>query len=128
MVRPRRTQLEGRPEQPGRDLVDEHAVDDAVGPFTRALSKKRGGAIDGGVFGKYTGRQSDIATAETPTAGFTSIDAQLGWRALEAHPGFEVALIGRNLTDSIQRNAVALNKDEVIMPGRDVRLVMRAQF
>jgi iron complex outermembrane receptor protein len=86
------------------------------------------GSFDGGFFVKYTGRQSDTATAETPTAGFTSIDAQLGWRALEAHPGFEVALVGRNLTDSIQRNAVALNKDEVIMPGRDVRLVMRAQF
>jgi iron complex outermembrane receptor protein len=86
------------------------------------------GPFDAGFLVKYTGRQSDTATAETPTAGFTSIDAQFGWRALASHPGFEVVLIGRNLTDSVQRNAVALNKDGVIMPGRDVRLVMRAEF
>jgi iron complex outermembrane receptor protein len=37
-------------------------------------------------------------------------------------------LIGHNLTDSTQRNAVALNKDEVILPGRDVRFLVRATF
>jgi iron complex outermembrane receptor protein len=40
----------------------------------------------------------------------------------------EFALNARNLTDSIQRNAVALNKDEVLMPGRDIRLMVRARF
>lgn len=86
------------------------------------------GSFDSSVFVKYSGRQDETATAETPTAGFTSVDAQLGWRAMKSNPGFEVALVGRNLTDSTQRNAVALNKDEVIMPGRDVRLVVRAAF
>jgi iron complex outermembrane recepter protein len=86
------------------------------------------GSFDGGVFVKYSGRQNRTATEETPTPGFTSVDAQLGWKAMKSTPGFEVALIGRNLTDSTQRNAVALNKDEVIMPGRDVRLVVRAAF
>jgi iron complex outermembrane recepter protein len=86
------------------------------------------GSFDGGVFVKYSGRQNRTAAEETPTPGFTSVDAQLGWKAMKSTPGFEVALIGRNLTDSTQRNAVALNKDEVIMPGRDVRLVVRAEF
>jgi iron complex outermembrane receptor protein len=40
----------------------------------------------------------------------------------------EVVLVGRNLTDSTQRNSVALNKDDVVMPGRDVRLLVRAAF
>ena len=37
-------------------------------------------------------------------------------------------MVGRNLTDSVQRNAVALNKDDVILPGRDIRVVVRATF
>jgi iron complex outermembrane receptor protein len=84
--------------------------------------------LDGGVLVKYAGEQTDTATAETRTAGFTSIDAQLGWRPLSANPDFEVVLVGHNLTDSTQRNSVALNKDEVILPGRDVRLMVRAAF
>ena len=47
-----------------------------------------------------------------------------GWSG----PAFELALVGHNLTDSVQRNAVALNKDEVILPGRDIRLVLRAKL
>jgi iron complex outermembrane receptor protein len=85
-------------------------------------------SFDAGFLVKYTGRQTETATAETDTAGFTSIDAQLGWRPLPANHDVELVLIGRNLTDSTQRNAIALNKDEVILPGRDVRLVVRAAF
>ena len=33
-----------------------------------------------------------------------------------------------NLTDDTQRNAVALNRDEVELPGRDVRVVLRQSF
>ena len=85
-----------------------------------------GRSVDGGVLVKYTGRQNDVATAETPTAGFVSLDAQAAWRPFVSNPGVEFALIGRNLTDSVQRNAVALNKDEVILPGREIRLMVRA--
>ncbi|MEP7312184.1 MAG: TonB-dependent receptor [Pseudomonadota bacterium] len=86
------------------------------------------GALDGSVFLKYAGRQTETAFAETPTAGFASLDAQLAWRPRLANPALELVLIGRNLTDSTQRNAVAINKDAVIMPGRDLRLVFRATF
>jgi len=37
------------------------------------------------------------------------------------HAGLELAVVGRNLTNSVQRNAVALNKDDATLPGRDVR-------
>jgi iron complex outermembrane receptor protein len=86
-----------------------------------------GPTIGGGVLVKYTGARDDhLATAETPTAGFVSFDAQALWRPFEKSPDIEIALIGRNLTDRLQRNAVSLNKDEVIMPGREVRLMVRA--
>ncbi len=87
-----------------------------------------GGSIDGGVMVRYSGAHDDVATAETPTAGFVSVDAHLGWRPLAAKQNFEVALIGRNLTDTVQRNSAALNKDVVLLPGRDVRLTLRAAF
>ena len=69
-----------------------------------------------------------FATAETPTGGFVSLDATLGWRPLANRQNFEIALIGRNLTDTTQRNSVALNKDAVVLQGRDVRLLFRAGF
>jgi iron complex outermembrane receptor protein len=87
-----------------------------------------GASIDGGFLVKYSGAQDKTALAETRTAGFTSIDAQLGWRPLPSNRNFEVVLVGHNLTDSVQRNSVALNKDDVELPGRDVRLLMRASF
>lgn len=85
-------------------------------------------AFDAGVRVRYSGRQDRTAFAETPTAGFTSVDAQLGWRPPFGGDTLQLMLIGRNLTDSTQRNSVAFNKDEVILPGRDLRLVVRARF
>jgi iron complex outermembrane receptor protein len=84
--------------------------------------------LDARVTVKYAGRQDKLAATESVTKAFTNVDAQIALRPWAAYPGVEFALIGRNLTDSSQRNAVALNKDEVIMPGRDVRLMVRARF
>jgi iron complex outermembrane receptor protein len=85
-------------------------------------------AFDAGFMLRYTGRQDDTAPAETPTPGFVSIDAQAAWRPFASNPGVEFALLGRNLGDTVQRNALALNKDEVIQPGRELRLMARARF
>ena len=48
-------------------------------------------------------------------------------------PGTVVVSLGSNdggdprrFADRLQRNAVSLNKDEVILPGREVRLMVRA--
>ncbi|MCX7059241.1 MAG: TonB-dependent receptor, partial [Proteobacteria bacterium] len=84
--------------------------------------------FDGGFLVKYTGAHTQTATAETDTGGFVSLDANFGWRPLAANPQFEIALIGRNLSDTTQRNSVALNKDVVVLPGRDIRLLFRAGF
>jgi iron complex outermembrane recepter protein len=86
------------------------------------------GAFDAGAFLKYSGAQDQPGEGDTPTAGFAALDAHLGWRPLATHPGLELTLIGRNLTDSVQRNAAALNKDAVVGPGRELRLVLRASL
>jgi iron complex outermembrane receptor protein len=82
--------------------------------------------FDGGAYGKYNGRQDQVGAGDTPTAGFLSLDAHLAWRPWHAHPATELTLAGRNLTNSLQRNAVSLNKDLVLGPGRELRLVLRA--
>jgi len=87
-----------------------------------------GARFDGGVTVRYSAKQDDVAFAETPTDSFTSVDAHFGWRPMPQHAGVELAVVGRNLTDTVQRNAVALNKDDVILPGRDLRVVVRASF
>jgi iron complex outermembrane recepter protein len=84
--------------------------------------------FDASVSVRYSARQNQVAAQETPTAGFTNVDAQLGWRPWGAHDGVQIALVGHNLTNSLQRNAVSLNKDTVILPGRDIRLMFRASF
>ncbi|WP_051362311.1 TonB-dependent receptor [Solimonas soli] len=80
------------------------------------------------VFVKYSGAQHDTATAETDTKAFTSLDASLGWHPFMGTPGLQFAVVGHNLTNSVQRDAVALNKDDVEMPGRDIRLLVQASF
>ena len=87
-----------------------------------------GTTIDGGFLVKYTGPRDDhLATAETPPPdSCRSMRRPRGVRSKS--PDIEIALVGRNLTDRIQRNAVSLNKDEVILPGREVRLMVRARL
>jgi iron complex outermembrane receptor protein len=85
-------------------------------------------AFDAGFLVSYVGARTDTATFETPTAGYTNVDAQIAWRPFEDKPNLEFAVVGHNLTDTVQRNAVALNKDLVVQPGRDVRFVVRVPF
>jgi iron complex outermembrane recepter protein len=84
--------------------------------------------MDASVSMRYSGRQGKVSAAETPTRGFTNVDAHLAWRPWMERLGTELVLAGHNLTNSVQRNAVALNKEEVILPGRDIRLIFRVAF
>jgi len=85
-------------------------------------------AIDASFLLRYTGMQKEVAFAETPTKGFANLDAQVTWRPWLQNPRVELAVVGKNLTDRVQRNAISLNKDDVILQGRDVRLVVRTTF
>jgi iron complex outermembrane receptor protein len=87
-----------------------------------------GAALGGSLLVKYSGRQDDVGFAESETAGFVSIDADASWRPFKDAANVEFVVVGRNLTDTTQRNAVALNKDDVIMPGREIRFMVRASL
>ncbi len=76
-----------------------------------------------------TEAQEDTADFETRTDDYTWLDASLT-HTLELVDGvpLDLSVIGRNLTDARGRNHVSFNKEDVILPGRNVRFSIRARF
>jgi len=85
----------------------------------------QGDQLDGGVKLTYAGKQDKFGAYDTATASYYSLDAHIAWRPFENNPNIEFAIVGQNLTNDVQRDAAALNKDEVVMPGRNVRFVVK---
>jgi iron complex outermembrane receptor protein len=73
----------------------------------------------------HAGPQNEYGLFDTRTPAYNQLTAEAAVRPFAAYPGVELAVIGQNLTDDIQRNAAALNKDQVILPGRNIRVVLR---
>jgi len=70
--------------------------------------------------------QNDIAAGETPTAGYNNLKAELSYthryRGGDFGPReFVVGVTGTNLLNEDMRNHVSFRKDEVLLPGRNVR-------
>ena len=84
--------------------------------------------LDASVFVKYAGRQYARGRAGN-TDGGVHQRGRAGWRSGRGTSirGSSSRSWGATSPTAVQRNAVALNKDEVIMPGRDIRLMIRAR-
>lgn len=82
-------------------------------------------AVDASFLVLGVGDQDKIGAYESTTPGYVDVSAQVQWRPFPEKPGFSVALVGQNLADQIERDAVALNRDVVVMPGRNIRVVLR---
>jgi len=85
-------------------------------------------SFEAGFTFRYSGAHTETAFAETPTGGFLNLDVNATWRPIASNRNVSLTVVGRNLTDSAQRNSVALNKDLVLLPGRDVRALFRVAF
>jgi iron complex outermembrane receptor protein len=74
--------------------------------------------------------QDRIGANETPTDDFTLLEAELSYRldVFGSRAAVEFFVSGRNLTDARARNHVSITKDEVLMPGADVRFGLRGEF
>ncbi len=72
--------------------------------------------------------QDRVAENETPTGGYTLVNAALSYRLLLGRTVTDVILRGRNLTDEEARNHVSFLKDAAPLPGRDVSLGLRVGF
>jgi iron complex outermembrane receptor protein len=71
---------------------------------------------------------SRTADRETPTPGYTLVNAELEWHPLERRPGFTLALAANNIFDVEARRHSSLLKDFAPLAGRDVRLTARFDF
>jgi iron complex outermembrane receptor protein len=76
--------------------------------------------------------QHDLALNETPTAGYDLLKAEVSY-TLKPPPGSGLTearfgIVGTNLLDDEVRNHSSFRKDEVLLPGRSVRLFATASF
>jgi iron complex outermembrane receptor protein len=75
-----------------------------------------------------TAEQDNLAPFETPTDGYTFLNASLAFRPGGDEGPWTIRLDGRNLTDELGRVHSSFLKDEVPLPGRNVRLTVMAEF
>ena len=73
-------------------------------------------------------KQDDIATGETPTDGYTLIDAHFAYHWDTDRLGWELFLDGNNLTDQTARVHTSFLKDTVVLPGRNFGAGVRLFF
>ena len=72
--------------------------------------------------------QTKTADFEDSTSGFTTLDATASVRVHEGRTPVDLILSGRNLLDAKGRNHVSFNKDDVVLPGRTVRIGLNLAF
>ena len=72
--------------------------------------------------------QDRVAANETPTDGYTFVNAGLSYRLIVGGNVYDLRLKGTNLTDEEGRNHVSFLKDTVPLPGRNVSLAIRWSF
>jgi iron complex outermembrane receptor protein len=74
--------------------------------------------------------QDDLGAFETHTSAYTYLNASLSVLLLQAAGGrdLELSVAGTNLTDEDARNHISLKKDDVLLPGRAVRVSLRGRF
>ncbi|MCI4592684.1 TonB-dependent receptor [Sphingobium sp. BYY-5] len=84
-----------------------------------------GDRLDAGFNLIYAGRQDKAGRFDTSTPSYVSLDGQVAIRPFPQYPGVELAIVGQNLTNDVQRLATALNKDDVVMPGRRIMATLK---
>lgn len=75
-----------------------------------------------------TAHQHDVADFETATAGFTFVNAGLSLRPLGDAGPLTLRLDARNLLDEEGRVHSSFLKDELLLPGRNLRFSVLANF
>jgi iron complex outermembrane receptor protein len=121
-------------------------VADVVADYVRATIKGRGpvpripplrvlggleaqsGVLDGRVEVEWADDQDRIAAFETPTDGFTLVNASLAWRPFGRDNETVVVLSANNILDTDARRHASFTKDFVPLAGRDIRLSARLSF
>ncbi|HYG05845.1 MAG TPA: TonB-dependent receptor [Stenotrophomonas sp.] len=73
-------------------------------------------------------KQDRVAAGETPTAGYTMVDAHVAYHVDSGSTAWEVFLDGNNLTNQEARVHTSFLKDDVMLPGRNASFGVRLFF
>ena len=84
--------------------------------------------LDARVEVEWTDDQARVAQFETPTDGFTLVNASLSWRPLPDARHLTLSLSANNIFDVEARRHASFTKDYVPLAGRDIRITARASF
>lgn len=77
---------------------------------------------------EYSDSQNRIAAFETPTEGFTLVNASATWRPFGRDRNIALIASANNLFDVTARRAASFTKDFVPLAGRDFRVTARLSF
>lgn len=72
--------------------------------------------------------QTRISAFETPTDGFTFVNASVSWKPWGAHSNTSLMLSANNIFNVEARRAASVLKDYAPLPGRDIRVTARIQI
>jgi len=92
-----------------------------------ALTGSRG-QVDGRLEVEGTAAQRETAPNETPTPGYTLVNASFDWHPFAAHPDLTLSIEANNLFDVVARRHSSFLKDYAPLAGRDIRLTARVGF
>ncbi len=76
----------------------------------------------------WNARQGKVAVGETPTDGYTFVNASLAWRPVRGNDNVTVLLKADNIFDATGRLATSLTKDYTPLPGRNFEASVRVSF
>jgi iron complex outermembrane recepter protein len=77
---------------------------------------------------EWTDEQTRTATFETPTEGFTLVNASATWRPFGRNRNIAIIASANNIFDVTARRAASFTKDFVPLAGRDLRVTARLSF
>lgn len=84
--------------------------------------------IEGRVEVEWTDKARRLAAFETPTDGFTMVNASLTFRPLPSQPGTSILLSANNIFDVNARRHASYLKDFAPLAGRDIRVTARVSL
>ena len=77
---------------------------------------------------QHVTRQNRVAPEETPTDGYTFLNASLAFKPFRDRPDVTLMVRGKNLTNAKARANTSFLKDNAPLPGRDVRVSVNVTF
>jgi len=77
---------------------------------------------------EWSDAQTKTAAFETPTAGFTLVNASATWRPFGRDQNVAIIASANNIFDVTARRSASFTKDFVPLSGRDFRVTARVSF